>query len=174
MKTWYAKFKISSALDETKPATLEQTATSPELLRFEASLRRLDGELRDSRPSAVVPEGLHASVMRAVREVSRKQTAGDQPRRASFKLAWLWAPALAVLLGGLFAWSVLRPRGVDNQPVIVAEITPSLAAAAAASLDLSESVARVVPAALAPLQQELELAHRDMHKASELIFAALP
>ncbi len=174
MKTLFAKFKISSALDEAKPSVSKQPAVSPELRRFEASLRRLDGDLKSSRPTVVLPEGLHASVMRAVREASLKRTANDQPQRAPFKLAWLWTPALAVLLGGLFAWSVLRPRGVDNQPVLVAEITSSLAAAASASLDLSEAVARVVPAALAPLQQELEFAHRDVRKASELIFAALP
>ena len=122
-----------------------------------------------------MPEGLHSAVMRAVRETSRKQTTEIQPRRVRFNLAWLWAPALAVLvLFGLLAWPVLQRGRVDHQPVLVAGNTPSLAAAASASLDVSEAVARMVPAALAPLEQELEFVCNDVRKVSELIFAALP
>jgi len=175
MKTWHAKFKISSALDEPKPSGSPAPAASAELHHFEQSLQQLDRELKVPQPPATVPAGLHASIMRAVRQTARERTTTAEPPRATFKLAWLAAPALAVLvLVGLLARSVFHQPQVEVQPVLVAANAPTFAATAAASLDLSGAVARVVPTALAPLQQELEFVRQDVRKASEVIFAALP
>jgi hypothetical protein len=187
MKTWYAKFKISSALDEAKPSVSQPPVASAELHQFAQSLRQLDRELRVSQPTATMPTGLHASVMRAVRETARERATTAEPQRATFKLAWLAAPALAVIvLVGLLARSVFHQPQVEVQPVLQPSSdhgsagvaanapAPTFATTASASLDLSGAVARVAPTALAPLQQELEFVRQDVRKASEVIFAALP
>ena len=163
MKTWFAQFKKSCALDDVgvhlKPSP-EDPTESDSVREFEQAAKSLDRRLKSSPPTGEPPAGLHGSVMQAVRGAARtgKQTS---PR---LMLRWLPAPAFALLVvAGL--WWVL------NQP---ANPPPKLTMAVT-TLEQSHQLAQQAPAAaLAPLSKEMEALNRDLRNAVEILLASVP
>ena len=97
MTSWFAKFRISAALDGGKaltPSLRQRITTSDDLRRFEESTIALDRGLKETPPTPELPHSLHSSIMRAVREGSRSTV----PERRPALLRWLPAPALAALV----------------------------------------------------------------------------
>ena len=172
MKTWFAKLRISAAVDAGWPLspTLRATiARSEELRRFEETAAGLGYALRNSAPQREAPPELHRSIMRAVRAANRAET----PRHPLLALRWLAAPTLAVLvlMGGLW-WA--RNRSAAPPTVVSAELAPPWSVAAAA-LEQGRELARTAPAvALAPLAEELARTDRDVRSAAQFLLASLP
>lgn len=174
MKTLYAKFKASTALDEAKPPQIEvNPSQSPELRQFGESLRSLDERLKKSRPSDAAPADLHSSVMRAVREVARERTV-EEPRKHSPRLqpAWLTAPALALLVAAAVWWLV---QSQPQQPgVAFAPAQPSLAGATELLSVHDSAMQKASAAALSPMAAEVEFLKQDVKNATEFLLASLP
>ena len=172
MKTWFAKLRISAAVDTGRPLSPALRATiarSEELRRFEETAAGLDRALRHSAPKREAPPELHRTIMRAVRAANR----AEAPRNSLLALRWLAAPALAalVLMGGLrWAWN----RPASSPAVASAELTPPWSVAATA-LERGRELARTAPAvALAPLAEELARTDRDVRSAAQFLLASLP
>lgn len=163
MKSWLTKFRISNALDDANAAqkqVLPRGNYSEEIRQFEETARLLDRRLKSAQPAQTVPDGLHDSVMRAVRGASR-----DQERQsARTVLRWLPAPALALLIvGGV--WWMLNRSEPESQSL----------ATAGAALERSHQLTQQAPAAvLAPLSQEMESLNRDIRNAVEFLVASVP
>lgn len=168
MKTWLAKFRISTALDRgegLRASSADGRLSSPEVRRFEASLRALDTRLRAGRPPVTAPDGLHASIMRAV----RAEASASRDARQALLWRWLPVPVTALALGLGVWWfgsripSTLEPAAA--QPLV----------AAAAALEQSHQWTERAPgAALAPLTQELESLRRDVRGAMAFLMASVP
>ncbi len=174
MKTLFAKFKISSALDESKSQTTEPgEAGSPEVRSFGESLRSLDQRLKDSRPRDGAPEGLHGSVMRAVRQTAQERATQAEPKAASwFRPAWLAAPAL-VLLALATVWWFNRGTAPDQPTVAVGPAQPSIAGAAEL-LEVGGQAQKATAVALSPLSAEAEFLKQDLQNVAEFLLASLP
>jgi hypothetical protein len=177
MNSWIAKFLISAALDpsesgkpfSSEPARVRAAVPRSELAQFEQSIRVVDHRLKAARPAQDVPPDLHAQIMGAVRAESRK-AASSQWR---LWRRWLPAPALAVL-AFIVVWQAPdapEPAPVPPQTVVR---TPSLSGAAAA-LEFGHNLAQKAPlAAVAPLEQEMEMLAQDLLKTAEFLLASLP
>lgn len=172
MKSWFAKFRISAALDAGRPLSPSLRAAiarADDLRRFEANAIGLDRTLRNSAPKREAPPELHSSIMRAVRSANHS---ASRPRSAP-SLGWLAAPALAVLLliVGLW-WSLDRPAASR----VVASTAPAPPwSVAATALEQAGQLARTAPSvALAPLTDELARADRDVFNATQFLLASLP
>jgi len=165
MNAWFAKFRISAALDGAKPLSASlrrRIAASEDLGRFAALCAALDRALKQSPPEPGAPPSLHSSILAAVRAAAR-------PGLAALR----WAPAaglglcLALILAG--AW---WPRHRPAQPP--GPIAQALAAPSAA-LDLGGQMTRAMPAAvLAPLSEELDRLNRDLDHTAQFLLANLP
>jgi hypothetical protein len=167
MKLWFAKARISAALDAGKRPSAwlrRRVSNSEELRGFEQDLMALDRALRQPAPEPEVPASLHRSIMQAVQ-------AADRPVRAGRQLLWLrWAPlpALAAIVLLAVWWGLHSPVRQS------APDTQSLAAATAA-LEMSGQLARAVPSAMvAPLSGELERLNRDLDNTAQFLLASLP
>jgi hypothetical protein len=165
MNLWFAKFKISNALDggNRLPHSVRQKiAASESLRRFRDDSVALDRALRQAPRDIEVSPTLHGSIMRALRQPQVR--AGRQT--ASF--AWRWAPTTAVaalVLAGLF-WP--RP-----QPALPAH--PDSLAPVANVLESSDKLARAVPAAVvSPLSDEWARVGRDLDDTEQFLVASLP
>jgi len=163
MKMWLTKFRISNALDDANPApekVLPHGSQSEDVRQFEETARLLDRRLKSAQPAQTVPDGLHDSVMRAVRSASRACERQSAPK----VLRWLPVPALALLIVGGIWWMLNR-----SQPE-----SQSLATAGAA-LERSHQLTQQAPAAvLAPLSKEMESLNRDFRNAVEFLVASVP
>ena len=175
MKTLYSKFKISAALDESKPhAAQPGDAESSEVRRFGESLRPLDQQLRDSRPHDEVPEELHASVMRAVRQAAHERTTEvEQQGVPWFRPAWLAAPALA-LLAVAAVWWVSQKQTPDQPMVAAVSVQPSIIGVTELLGASEHAVEKVAAVAMSPLSAEVELLKQDLQNAREFLLASLP
>ena len=175
MKTLYAKFKASTALDESKPPQAEiKPATSPDICQFGASLRALDERLKNSRPRDEVPADLHQRVMRAIRESARVRTVEENRKRSPWlHPAWRTAPTLALLVVAAVWW--FNHRQPPQQPVVaVAPAQPSLVGATEL-LDVSDQLMQTASAAaLSPLASEMEAVKLDFQNMKEFLLASLP
>ena len=163
MRTWLAKFRVSTALDSSAPGREELPRTRvdcDDVRRCKESLHSLDRRFKNARPEKPVPAALHASVMRAVRDAAESQ----ERERAPSIMRWLPAPALAMLVV-IGLWRLMsRP---PYEP-------PSLPDAAAA-LEQSHQIAQKAPdAMLAPLTQEMNNLNRDFQNAVEFLAASVP
>jgi hypothetical protein len=119
-----------------------------------------DQVLRGSVPAPAAPPALHASIMRAV------QTAGPPlpPMHKPSVARWLAAPAVALLLGAVWAWHS-------------ASVAPRQVALDSAGIALAKGadMARSAPdAALAPLNDEWQRVNLDLHNTAQFVLAALP
>lgn len=171
MKTLFAKFKISSALDESKVPTPE--SGDADIRKFAESLRSLDRRLKDSRSRARVPEGLHGSVMRAVRQIAREQATEAEPQRAPwFRPAWLAGPALALLVLVAVWW--FNHGAVSDQPTVAVLPTQPSIAGATELLEVGGQAQKATAVALSPLSAEVEYLKQDLQNATKFLLASLP
>jgi len=162
MKTLLARFRISNALDDANPARkqVSRRSRSEEARQFEETSRLLDCRLKSVQPVQTVPDGLHESVMNAVRSASRTQEQQFAPKM----LRWLPAPALALLIVGWIWWAFNRE-----------EQEPQSLTTAGAVLEQSYELTRQAPAAvLAPLSNEMESLNRDFRNAVDFLVASVP
>jgi hypothetical protein len=163
MKMWLTKFRISNALDDANAArkqVLPRGSQSEDVSQFEETARLLDRRLKSAQPAQTVPDGLHDSVLRAVRGAARAQ----ERQFTGTILHRLPAPALALLIvGGV--WWMLNRSEPESQSL----------ATAGAALERSHQLTQQAPAAvLAPLSQEMESLNRDFRNAVEFLVASVP
>jgi hypothetical protein len=168
---WFAKFKISAALDSRKPlprAVHNAMARSDELYRFEKQAVSLKRALKATpAPASEPPPGLHEDIMRAVRAGARPAT----QVRELVLWRWLPAPALAALVL-LAVWGALRPAWDSSRRAAAerAGLGPAVAV-----LDLGERVAQSMPSEMvAPLSEEWERLNRDLDRTQQFLLASLP
>ena len=163
MKTWLAKFRISTALDSSAPGREElrrARVDGDEIRRCKESLHSLDRRFKNAPPKQPVPASLHASVMRAVRAAAES----TERRRAARVMRWLPAPALATLVV-IGLWTLMSRRPLD----------PSSLTDAATALEQSHQIAQKAPKmVLAPLTQEMNNLNRDFQSAVEFLAASMP
>ncbi len=167
MKSWFARFEISAALDrDPRPpgSPPVRSRGSDKLRRFAGELAALDRDLRATAPKAEAPASLHRSIMRAVR-------AADPPGEAEGApgfLRWLIAPAAAVI-ALLVVWQSVRGPGQPSPP------KPPPLAAAANALEMGGQMVQAVPSAVvAPLADELERLNQDLDNTAQFLLASLP
>jgi hypothetical protein len=162
MKTWFAKFRISSALDgETPlpPGWQESTARNAEVRRFAETSQALHRALKSGPKAPELPAFLHESIMRAVTGAAGPRI----PPSPWLALRWLPVPALAVLLAAGFWWSLRRAPA------------PQPLAPASAVLEAGQDMTRTVPAAvMAPLSDEWQRVNRDVRHTTQFLWASLP
>jgi hypothetical protein len=167
MKSWFARLKISTALDDSRKPSGSlpvKVSHSEELRGFEQEMAALDRALKDSSPKVQVPASLHRSIMRGV--AAARRPAGAQPWLAF--LRWLAVPAAAVV-ALLVVWQASRG------PVQPAAPAMESLAAAARTLEMGDRMAQKVPSVMvAPLSDELERLNRDLDNTAEFLLASLP
>ena len=164
MKTWLAKFRISSALDSGRPLpeTLRQKiAADAELQRF---VRRADALGRALKHQPPPGPPLHDSIMRAVRASARR----GQPRRApvSFWLTASSSAAAVAAVAGVCVWLAFHRAAPSAGPSLNG---PALV------LEMSEQIPNAMPLAmLAPLTNELARVDRDLQDTTQILLASFP
>lgn len=162
MKLWFAKFRLSNALDSGRPLPRElrrQLETRDELRTFAGRVYEMDSALRE-RPATQAPSDLHDSVMQAVRGVERS---GRSAPRSINWVGWLPAPALA--LCAICAWLWLSHRQAETRSL------PSLSSA----FESGEQMAKTFPAELVdPLQEELRRVNLDLDDTARFLVASVP
>ena len=168
---WFAKFKISTALDRGQPMSQglrNAIGRSKELHRFEQKALLVERALRAAPPSVPEPpSGLHHGIMRAVQVGAAQASPSSEPRLRH----WLPASAVAVLVL-CAAWWVLRPASVSSTNS--ASQRNGLAPAAAA-LELGQQVTQRMPAEMvAPLSEEWQCLNVDFDRAQQFLLASLP
>ena len=168
MKGWFAKLKISAALDDGHgPAAGAQgeKCVSTELHGFAQEMTALDRALKQTVPKPDAPPSLHSAIMRAVRAAERP--AVESERELNF-LRWVpWSVAAVVAV--IAVWYV--SHGPERLPARDAQ---SLAVATTA-LEMGGQVARGAPAAVVnPLADELAKVNRDLDSTAQFLLASLP
>lgn len=168
MREWFAKMRISAALDgDRRPAARSQrkSSVSNELRDFDGEMATLDGALKRTAPNPHAPPVLHGSIMRAVRAIERPE-AKAQRQRAFLR----WVPAPVVVVLGLMM--VLNAaRGPVRPPI---QATHPLTDATTA-LRVSGEMARAVPSAVvSPLTDELQRLNQDLDNTAQFLLASLP
>jgi len=163
MKSWFARFRISAALDAGAPAPgsmREKMAGSSELRRFAETTAMLDRALEGGPPLPEPAPALHASIMRVVRAAS---VPAPTTSRAWSLARWLAAPVCAAILV-LGGWHLLR------QPA-----APSPLAHANTALAMGRQIAQTAPSTLlAPLSDEWEKINLDLSNTAQFLLANLP
>jgi hypothetical protein len=167
MKSWFAKLRISAALDggrKLSASSRRGISGSDELRCFEEEMAALDRTLKETAPKMPALPAIHRSIMRAVQAAEHPAAA----QRVPTFLRWLAAPAVA-LVALLVMWQAVR--GPLSPP---AHETQSLAVAASA-LEMGGQVARAVPSAVVgPLSVELDRLNRDLDSTAQFLLASLP
>jgi hypothetical protein len=171
MKLWFAKFRISTALDAKRPLSSAQQraiARSGELRQFKDDASALDRALKDS-PSPEAPPELHDDIMRAVRSADRSNARpfpAPMPR---------WTPATALAALALLGAVWFTTHRADRLPSPADDNgSPSLTAATTL-LHTGSQLARATPAAtMEPLLTELESMQSDLNGAAQFLLASLP
>ncbi len=169
MKSLFRLFKLSSALDDGKPAAdLQQIARGEEAGAFAHDLARLDHHLKTEPPEVRLPDSLHASIMTAIHSQSVSEPAGVRGQSAGSLTAtfvlqhrapWWAAPACAaILVACLWAATHLVPQSAPRSSLT--NVTKDLA-------DLPGTV-------LSPLSGELENLNRDLENTADFLLASVP
>jgi hypothetical protein len=161
MKSWLAKFRISSALDEGEPlpkSLRRALATDPELERF---TRRTESLGRALRKPPLADASMHESIMRAVRAAAR-----EQQRRRAPGLAWLAVSASVAALTVVCFWMGFhRPaqsgvKSLDGAVMV---------------LEMSEKMPNTMPSlVMSPLSDELARVDRDLQTTTQVLLASFP
>ncbi|HWD17654.1 MAG TPA: hypothetical protein VHB20_00115 [Verrucomicrobiae bacterium] len=132
--------------------------------KFMRPTAEIEAALRRSPPPMPAPgPELHGAIMRAVR-AARAETPQPEARGLSRFLAWTALSACA-LAGLLLAAHVTAP------PATPAPAAPALALAPGAMLDLGGEMPALV---MAPLSNELNYVHQDLHRATQALLASFP
>jgi hypothetical protein len=165
MRTWLAKFRVSTALDSGEPLSAklrQKIAADAELQNFVRRADALGRALKHQPPPAGPP--LHESIMRAVRESARR----GQTRRAPVSI-WLYvSPAVAAVaaVACVSLWLAFHraaPKGAGSLdgPALV--------------LQMSEEMPKTMPmAVLAPLSNEWARVDRDVRNTTQVLLASFP
>jgi hypothetical protein len=130
----------------------------------QGQLDPVEQQLRENRPaSPEFPPGLHASIMRAVRE--HRPTA---PQSSQSRLPWwLPVPAMAAVLlaAGLYFW----PDPIDSSNATAA------LSSAVSSVEKGVELARLAPeTVVAPLSDELTRLRGDVENAKSFLMSSVP
>jgi hypothetical protein len=168
MKAWFAKMRISAALDGgRRPAAWPQrkTSVSDELSGFEQEMAELDRALKHTAPKPHASPGLHSSIMRAVQAA---ELPGARARGELSFLRWLPVPVVAALALMVIWHAALGPVRLPAQH------TEQLSAATTV-LQVGGEMARAVPSAVVnPLADELKNINRDLDNTAQFLLASLP
>jgi hypothetical protein len=171
MRTWLGKFRISAALDNSKPfpESLRRTIAGSEVLtRYEQAARDLDRALRQEQPGSEAPAFLHSSIMQAIRSAD----ASVQASRIVPRLGWIGAGVTAAL-AALIAWFAVYQPAQPSRPAEASK-AESIAAVSSA-IRAGDDITRGIPAALvAPLSDELDRFNRDLRATADYLLASLP
>lgn len=168
---WFAKFRISAALDSRKPlppSLRNAIAQSGELQAFAKDADALGRALEAESPSvAEPPPGLHKAIMRAVEDGASTGAAAPVP------LLRQWLPVSAAAALVLFAaWWALRP--VSHSPM--GSITQAEALKpAVAVLEFGARITPRMPSEMvAPLSEEWERLNQDLDRTQDFLLASVP
>lgn len=167
MKNWFAKFKISAALDASPATSPDKSSgsTNEEVRRFETSLKALDRRLKSAAVSQPVPAGLHAGTMQALRAVRV-----PKPAARPNLLRWWPAPALAALI--IFSGWLALSRFTPHKPQAAHKPKPNTLTVA---INSGRNLTQAAPSeALAPLAKELDLLNLDLRNALNFLVASVP
>jgi hypothetical protein len=163
MKSWFAKFRISNALDEgtLRPSLRRKIDASDELRRYAANRGALGDALKRAAPESTPPPTLHSSILRAIRLADQN----NAPCRSEFQWRWLAPAALAPLaLLGIF---VLLHRPQRPAP-------PLNIASVAQTLEGGQELAQSIPAVTAPLSDEFARLNSDLSRTEQFLLAEFP
>jgi hypothetical protein len=163
MKSWFAKFRISNALDaRTFPPTLRRKiGATDELRRYAVNQAALGDALKRAAPESTPPPALHGSILRAIRLADQHKA----PSRSGFEWRWLAPAALAPLvLVGIF---VLLHRPQPPAP-------PLNIASVARTLEGGQELAQSIPAVTAPLSDEFARLNTDLSRTEQFLLAEFP
>lgn len=174
MRFWIKKFRISAALDQERHPPEQRRMprrSSPEMAEFEVALKRLDRRLGSERPEQVVPDGLHASIMRRIERAAGELE--EAPATTRFSWQWLAVPAAASVLV-FAAWLAVR-TGPSGTAKPIPEHNQQVALAASElSLEISPESLKPAAQAFEPMDREMKLLRRDCERALRLAMASLP
>src|SRR6266568_5651258 len=158
MKSWLTKFRISTGFDAgslSSPAKRRSLINSEETQRFAETIQTLDRSLSNRPPTSEAPADLHAAIMTAVQTSRRSAVA----RPWALASRWLPAPALAILLLGLW-WFLHIPPGA---PVHPASTEQASVLEIGSALEIGGNAAQdVPPIVIAPLSEELGRVNLDL------------
>jgi hypothetical protein len=154
---WFAKFKISSALDDGRPTADLSALAGPnaELHDFAGALLEVDRRLRAERPAGEAPPFLHGSIMAAVAGATAP-AAHRQPR----SLWWRTVGVAAVLVACCFL-AGKHFMGLVRSP-------------ASSGPNLQQQVAALPATVLSPLSTELEKLNLDLEQTTSFLLASVP
>jgi hypothetical protein len=161
MKSWLAKFRISTAMDSGKPlpeSLRQKIAADPELERFTRRTEALGRALRSVPPAQ---PALHDSIMRSVRNAARR----EEPRRALVS-SWLTAAATVAALTIACGWAIYhRPATAGRQSLDGAVMV----------LEMSEQMPNTMPKmVMAPLSDEWARVDHDVQNTTQVLLASFP
>jgi hypothetical protein len=128
-------------------------------------MTRLEEQLRAAKPGDALPDGLHASIMTAVRTAAKPQ----ETHSLSGSSPWLPALTAGLALALAVFWfsnrSAWRARTAETQPLVAAAVT----------LEQGRQLTERAPGAmLAPLAQEMESVNRDLRGMVDFLVASVP
>jgi hypothetical protein len=182
MKELLARFMVSRSLDCGRPLSRfwrRQVSASPDLERFEDAVREWDCRLKkpDGFGPSETPPGLHAGIMRAVRE-SRREEAVAGAGWPSFGLALRYGVATALLvLLALGVWlSATRHGQGSGWPAAVRESVPAEVSSALPAVGpVVEQLATNGVALLRfPMNRQMEELSQDLRQTAQFLLASLP
>jgi hypothetical protein len=161
MKSWLAKFRISTAMDAGKPlpeSLRQKIASDPELERFARRTEALGRALRTVPPTE---SGLHDSIMRSVRSAARR----EQPRSAP-TLSWLAASVAVAVLTISCIWGAFRRQTPPNQQSLNGAVMV---------LEMSEQMPNTMPkVVMGPLSDEWARVDQDVQDTTHVLLASFP
>ena len=171
MKTWFAKFRISNALDADRPSRSKperNIAKSPGLRRFAENMAILDDALKNKKPLPTAPASLHSSILRAVR--SARAAEANAHNRAELLERLIPASALGLLV----LMAALGALNSSKFSEVATPASPSVAIVGSA-LDTGNQIVSAVPnAAVSPLSDEMAKLKTDLTNAQSYLLASVP
>lgn len=160
MKNWFAKFRISFALDSGQAmdeSLRKKIAGDAELQNF---LRQTQ-KLSQFAPAHETPPGLHHSILAAVR-------ASNRAERSRPSAAIWWAGASAAVVG-----SLALLLSVNQSPPV--RLSDESLHEPMALLQMGEQIPADVPSLmLAPMSNELAAVARDAQNTKKILLSTLP
>ncbi len=168
MKAWFAKMKISAALDDGRTpaaAARQEESVSTGLRGFAQKMTALDRALKQTVPRPEAPPSLHSSIMSAVRAAECRAVESGRERTVLRWLPWSIAAVAVVIALGYVSHDPEHLPARDAQSLAVATT----------ALEMGGRVARAAPAAVVtPLADELAKVNRDLNSTAQFLLASLP
>jgi hypothetical protein len=162
MKSWFAKFRISNALNAgTLPPSLRRKIdASDELRHYAADQAALGEALKRTAPRPPALPELHSSILRAIRAADKS----NSPRVSGIGWRWLAPAALtALVLLGIF---VLLHR--PPPPTQIVNISP------VPQIESEKELVQLIPPVTAPLSDEFARLNTDLRRTEQFLLAKLP